>query len=164
MAQTTAIGELLAGDSESIQTIIGKENEIPQNTYLHNITPVAKHNPPVELLIGQPPNLDLHKLGQMPWKKSQALMQKWRVALTIKPDIIHQGSHSNDWYVCENDEIFQFAWDFCFHPPWIATTYAEWQGSWVIPVAFRLLPRPPSMQIALHIPSLRIFQGQSPSQ
>lgn len=62
MAQTTAIGELLVGDSESIQAIIGKDNEIPQNTYRHNITPVTMHrNTPAERLIGQPPNLDLHK-------------------------------------------------------------------------------------------------------
>ena len=57
MAQTTAIGEFLAIDSGSKQTM-GKDNAIQQNAYRHNMTPFTKHNPPVELLTGEPPNLD----------------------------------------------------------------------------------------------------------
>lgn len=63
MVQTTVRGELVAIDSGSEQTITGKDNAIKQNTYFHDITPVTKHNTPVELLTGEPPNLDLHKSG-----------------------------------------------------------------------------------------------------
>lgn len=76
MVQTTVRGELVAIDSGSEQTIIKKYNEMQQKTYLHKITPVIKHNPPVELLTGQSPNLDLLKFGKMPWKNSQALTHK----------------------------------------------------------------------------------------
>lgn len=104
--KTKANSLILPTDTIHLQCLY--DYAITHATYLHNVTPATKHSkPPVELLTGNKPNLDsLLKFGSDAMEKiPQGLTHKSSVALAVKSIIIlHLGSDSNSWYVCNKGD------------------------------------------------------------